>query len=428
MIDRQVVLDKVNPTLVPRDETPRQQRPAPSRVLNLARGAGLARPAHRPREEQGGRRPGRGPEARQHARALRGARRPAAPAAHGPPHRHQRQGLGGPHGHRAARRPRPHGRHLHEPAPRADQRADLPQRRADHATRRWPPCSPTWPASSRCSSTSRPTSSCSRRRRSAGSPTRPWPRPSSRWGCSGAGTPPTSSTAWWRCSPTSATTTPTAQGDWRRRIAEEKAGIVKAGATFVLGETDPALADVFDGDPRGGGVAARRRLRLHRQPARGRRPAARPAHAGRHLRRGVPRRSTAPTRARTPPSRLAAAEAFFGRPLDAGPRARGLRGASRNPGRFEVVQHDPLLILDGAHNPDGAQAVVETLAEGFVVTGDTPPRHRRARRARPRRAPRDPRRRGRGRGRLLHARLAAGAARPPTLAEHVARARRPRPA
>ena len=27
VIDRQVVLDKVNPTLVPRDETPRQQRP-----------------------------------------------------------------------------------------------------------------------------------------------------------------------------------------------------------------------------------------------------------------------------------------------------------------------------------------------------------------------------------------------------------------
>ena len=39
------------------------------------------------------------------------------------------------------------------------------------------------------------------------------------------------------------------QGDWRRRIAEEKAGIVKEGATFVLGETDPALADVFDGTP-----------------------------------------------------------------------------------------------------------------------------------------------------------------------------------
>ena len=41
-----------------------------------------------------------------------------------------------------------------------------------------------------------------------------------------------------------------------------------------------------------------------------------------------------------------------------------------NPGRFEVLQRDPLVILDGAHNPDGAQAVAETLAEGFTVAGD----------------------------------------------------------
>ncbi len=39
------------------------------------------------------------------------------------------------------------------------------------------------------------------------------------------------------------------QGDWRRRIAEEKAGIVKPGAIFVLGETDPALQDVFASTP-----------------------------------------------------------------------------------------------------------------------------------------------------------------------------------
>src|SRR5690606_36004423 len=36
------------------------------------------------------------------------------------------------------------------------------------------------------------------------------------------------------------------QGDWRRRIAEEKAGIVKPGSTFVLGETSADLAPVFD--------------------------------------------------------------------------------------------------------------------------------------------------------------------------------------
>ena len=35
------------------------------------------------------------------------------------------------------------------------------------------------------------------------------------------------------------------QGDWRRDIATEKAGIIKADATVVLGETDPELRAVF---------------------------------------------------------------------------------------------------------------------------------------------------------------------------------------
>jgi folylpolyglutamate synthase/dihydropteroate synthase len=34
-----------------------------------------------------------------------------------------------------------------------------------------------------------------------------------------------------------------------------------------------------------------------------------------------------------------------------------------------VIRREPLLVLDGAHNPDGVNALVETIAEGFVVTG-----------------------------------------------------------
>jgi folylpolyglutamate synthase/dihydropteroate synthase len=67
---------------------------------------------------------------------------------------------------------------------------------------------------------------------------------------------------------------------------------------------------------------------------------------------------------------LAAAEAFFGRPLEPALVAEAL-GSVRNPGRFEVVQHDPLLVLDGAHNREGAIAAVEALEEGFTVTGVT---------------------------------------------------------
>ena len=67
---------------------------------------------------------------------------------------------------------------------------------------------------------------------------------------------------------------------------------------------------------------------------------------------------------------LAAAEAFFGRALDPDIVFDAF-AAVRNPGRFEVVQHEPLLILDGAHNREGAIAAAEALAEGFTVTGVT---------------------------------------------------------
>jgi dihydrofolate synthase/folylpolyglutamate synthase len=39
------------------------------------------------------------------------------------------------------------------------------------------------------------------------------------------------------------------------------------------------------------------------------------------------------------------------------------------PGRFEVVHRAPLLVLDGAHNPDGARAAAATLADEFDVAG-----------------------------------------------------------
>ena len=41
--------------------------------------------------------------------------------------------------------------------------------------------------------------------------------------------------------------------------------------------------------------------------------------------------------------------------------ARGLRNAHW-PGRFEVMGRDPLVVLDGAHNPRGAESVAETLS------------------------------------------------------------------
>ena len=38
---------------------------------------------------------------------------------------------------------------------------------------------------------------------------------------------------------------------------------------------------------------------------------------------------------------------------------------ARWPGRFEVLSRDPLLIVDGAHNPNGVEALVETIRAYF---------------------------------------------------------------
>jgi dihydrofolate synthase/folylpolyglutamate synthase len=45
---------------------------------------------------------------------------------------------------------------------------------------------------------------------------------------------------------------------------------------------------------------------------------------------------------------------------------RSAVGAVRVPGRLEVIGRSPVVVLDGAHNPGGAEALARTLAEAFV--------------------------------------------------------------
>jgi dihydrofolate synthase/folylpolyglutamate synthase len=156
-------------------------------------------------------------------------------------------------------------------------------------------------------------------------------------------------------------------GDWRRRVAEEKAGIVKEGSTFVLGERDPALEPIFQSTPArqiwrrdddfgcaANHLAVGGRLLDLRTPGATYDDVFLALH-GEH-------------QGDNAAVALAAAEAFFDRPLDDG-LVREAFASVRNPGRFEVVGRDPLVVLDGAHNPDGAAAVAATLAEDFAVTG-----------------------------------------------------------
>ena len=108
---------------------------------------------------------------------------------------------------------------------------------------------------------------------------------------------------------------------------------------------------------------------------------------------------------------VAAAEAFFGVALDAEVVAEAL-AAARVPGRLEMLGRRPLVVLDGAHNPAGADRARRGPGRGLrrrpadvvVVIGclngrDPRPSARRA--SAPTGSPR----------RRLHAALAAGAAR-----------------
>ena len=150
-------------------------------------------------------------------------------------------------------------------------------------------------------------------------------------------------------------------------IAREKAGIVKPGSTLVLGETDPDLAAIF----RAAGPAAVYERDVdfecvHNELALGgrlldmRTPAARyddvflPLH-GRH--QGL-----------NAVGALAAVEAFFDAPVDREVVDEAF-AAVRWPGRFEVLGHQPLVIVDGAHNPQGADACAEVMAEDFDPAG-----------------------------------------------------------
>jgi dihydrofolate synthase/folylpolyglutamate synthase len=66
---------------------------------------------------------------------------------------------------------------------------------------------------------------------------------------------------------------------------------------------------------------------------------------------------------------VAAVEAFFDRPT-ADELVREALGSMAIPARFEVIERAPLVILDGAHNVDGAEAAAETL-DDFSVAGRT---------------------------------------------------------
>jgi len=65
---------------------------------------------------------------------------------------------------------------------------------------------------------------------------------------------------------------------------------------------------------------------------------------------------------------IGAAEAFLQGPLDQ-ERLTAALGQAAMRGRFEVLAVDPLIVIDGAHNPHGARTASRTFVESFHSFG-----------------------------------------------------------
>lgn len=154
-------------------------------------------------------------------------------------------------------------------------------------------------------------------------------------------------------------------GETREEIAREKAGIVQEGATLVLGETDPELRECFEARQPARIVLRDRDFAVRSQ---------RLAHGGRVLDLKTPGGSYddlflplhGSHQADNAVIALTAAESFLGETIPDHLVAEAFAGL-QSPGRLEVVGHQPLVLLDGAHNVAGAHALLRALSEEFVT-------------------------------------------------------------
>ena len=156
-------------------------------------------------------------------------------------------------------------------------------------------------------------------------------------------------------------------GPTRADIAREKAGIIKPQSVVVCGETDEEIVEIFaqaggasllvrqrDFDVDSNQLALGGRMIDARTPTTIYPEVLVPLH-GRH-------------QAENAIVAITAVEAFFARPLTAEIIDEAF-GQVSMPGRFEVMGHQPLVIIDGAHNPAGADVCASVFLEDFDPAG-----------------------------------------------------------
>jgi dihydrofolate synthase / folylpolyglutamate synthase len=127
-------------------------------------------------------------------------------------------------------------------------------------------------------------------------------------------------------------------GETEEEIAGEKLAVLRNHSMLVLGRVSDSVAEIARK------VAAERHAVLVEVPG---------------LEELVPAAGTAPYQRRNFAVAEAAAEAAVGR-LDRD-RVGGVAAALDLPGRMELREGDPPVVLDSAHNPDGARALAEAL-------------------------------------------------------------------
>jgi dihydrofolate synthase/folylpolyglutamate synthase len=150
-------------------------------------------------------------------------------------------------------------------------------------------------------------------------------------------------------------------GPWRRAVATEKAGIIKPGSHAVIGPVGDDVLDVFLARPaRARSVFGPDIEVVENLPAVGGRLVDVRTPLGRYDEVFVP--ALGAHQGDNAALALAAAEAFFARPLDPDLVREAVAGVVV-PGRVEVIGTDPTVVLDAAHNPEGAAALRRALGD-----------------------------------------------------------------
>jgi dihydrofolate synthase/folylpolyglutamate synthase len=148
-------------------------------------------------------------------------------------------------------------------------------------------------------------------------------------------------------------------------IAWHKAGIIKAGARAVTAVTDPETASVIEAEARAVGaplIRVRPEESYREVVSDWRGTAFTDVPSGRRFATQLPGRFQAANAALA----LAICRAFDAELVSDDAIRAGL-AAARFPGRMELVQRSPLVVLDGAHNPEKVASLVRELEPLFPV-------------------------------------------------------------